>query len=671
MTIHRAFLITLALAFFAIPSHALAANCADCDDGGGGGGPGGTPSHAGPPDTSIYGWSGGSIYTDDNTPSFGFTADEPATFFCRVDNGGWSGCGSPKTLATLADGQHTFYVKALDTDANYDPSPDSRTFTVDTVNPNVTITGGPPPGGLEDDPSPTYTFGVQEANLESVKCRVDNGSWSSCSSPWTTPTMSDGTHTVSVQAKDKADHTDTDSRTVVIDKTAPVVQIDKWPGAYTGNDNPVFEFSAPYDNHGDYKFVCQIDNNFPDYCNGGSHSSSFQPAHLTDGPHTFRVEAVDAAGNWSSPWVEKSFTVDTVMPQIDITGGPKAQRTKDTTPAFDFTVSDATPVTIQCAIENAPFAPCSSPKTIGPLSDGQHSFIVKATDAAGHTTTETTYTIVDTTAPVTTIDDGPSGPTNDDTPEFKFSAPGDNGPAYTFACTIDNGPAVPCSGGGFTSGQLTDGPHVFGVKGTDGVGNEAAAFTTRSFKVDTVAPALAIVNGPADGSTILDTDKPVFGMQSEAGAQFKCAYDNGQLFACGSPIQTSPWAVGTHTFHVRAYDEAGNASPWAQRTFMVEAAPVQAQPHQQQQPQAGQQGETGATGAEGATGKDGTTTVVTVAASQVAKAKLPACRVTKAKKHKRAKAKRGKRARAAAVTCGAKKKAKKEAKRARRRTKRH
>src|SRR3954463_8706867 len=67
MKIHRVLLpALLALAFaLACAGQASAANCADCDDPGGGGGPppGGQVSHAGPPETTISGWSGNNPMT--------------------------------------------------------------------------------------------------------------------------------------------------------------------------------------------------------------------------------------------------------------------------------------------------------------------------------------------------------------------------------------------------------------------------------------------------------------------------------------------------------------------------------------------------------------------------------------------------------------------------------
>ena len=62
-----------------------------------------------------------------------------ASFECRLDAGGFSACTSPKSCSGLSDGSHTFQVRALDGDANADPTPASLTWTIDTLRPAVTI----------------------------------------------------------------------------------------------------------------------------------------------------------------------------------------------------------------------------------------------------------------------------------------------------------------------------------------------------------------------------------------------------------------------------------------------------------------------------------------------------------------------------------------------------
>jgi len=84
------------------------------------------------PETRIT--SGPSGAPNDPTPTFAFQAAKAGyTFECRVDSGVFNPCVSPKTLAHLADGPHTFTVRAKDAVGNVDPTPDYRAFTVKTA----------------------------------------------------------------------------------------------------------------------------------------------------------------------------------------------------------------------------------------------------------------------------------------------------------------------------------------------------------------------------------------------------------------------------------------------------------------------------------------------------------------------------------------------------------
>jgi hypothetical protein len=85
-----------------------------------------------PPDTIID--SGPAGNTNDPTPTFAFHSTEAgSTFQCRVDAAAFASCTSPKTVAHLNDGAHTFQVRARDAAMNLDPTPASRSFTVKTA----------------------------------------------------------------------------------------------------------------------------------------------------------------------------------------------------------------------------------------------------------------------------------------------------------------------------------------------------------------------------------------------------------------------------------------------------------------------------------------------------------------------------------------------------------
>ena len=83
------------------------------------------------PTTTITG--GPSAGTNDPTPTFTFSSQPGTSFECKLDSGSYAPCSSPKTTSHLADGSHTFSVRANDPAGNVDPTPASRAFTVKTA----------------------------------------------------------------------------------------------------------------------------------------------------------------------------------------------------------------------------------------------------------------------------------------------------------------------------------------------------------------------------------------------------------------------------------------------------------------------------------------------------------------------------------------------------------
>ncbi len=81
----------------------------------------------------------------------------------------------------------------------------SATYATDSSAPDTEITDGP--SGTTNDPTPTFAFSSPESDA-AFSCRLDSGAWGPCSSPWTTPRLSDGAHTFYVRAKDAAGNVD-------------------------------------------------------------------------------------------------------------------------------------------------------------------------------------------------------------------------------------------------------------------------------------------------------------------------------------------------------------------------------------------------------------------------------------------------------------------------------
>jgi hypothetical protein len=84
------------------------------------------------PETTIE--SGPSAIFSDASASFTFSSNEVnSTFECRLDGATFSTCASPRSYSSLADGSHTFEVRATDAAGNTDTTPASHTWVVDTT----------------------------------------------------------------------------------------------------------------------------------------------------------------------------------------------------------------------------------------------------------------------------------------------------------------------------------------------------------------------------------------------------------------------------------------------------------------------------------------------------------------------------------------------------------
>ncbi len=155
----------------------------------------------------------------------------------------------------------------------------------DFTAPDTSITSGP--AGLTNDSTPTFGF-TSEAGA-TFECRVDAGAYSACSSPFTTPVLADGAHTVEVRATDAAANVDPTaaSRAFVVDTVGPQTTITKKPGTKVTSTKVKFRFTS----EPGVTFECKRD------------AKAYRPCtsplrwKVTLGKHVLLVRAVDAAGN--------------------------------------------------------------------------------------------------------------------------------------------------------------------------------------------------------------------------------------------------------------------------------------------------------------------------------------------------------------------------------------
>jgi subtilisin family serine protease len=250
---------------------------------------------------------------------------------------------------------------------------------------------------------------------------------------------------------------------------APVAVIDSGPPSLSDSAAASFGFSA---SKLGATFECRLDGAVFAAC-----VSPKQYPGLADGAHTFQVRAKDAAGNVGAV-AEASWMIDTAAPTAAITDQPPSS-TNSRVASFGFASSEAG-ATFECRLDGAAFAACVSPKQYAGLEDGEHTFQVRAIDAAGNVgpATEATWTI-DSTAPVVTITDGPGESTTSRAASFTFAS---SEPGGAFECSLDGSAFAACASPAAYDG-LEHGSHTFAARARDAAGNWSATPATRAWTI--------------------------------------------------------------------------------------------------------------------------------------------------------------------------------------------
>ena len=333
--------------------------------------------------------------TASTSATFEFSDSEGGvTFECRLDGASFSFCNSPKDYIGLGDGAHTFRVRARDAADNVSALT-IYSWTVDTVNPVVTIASGP--AHATNQTSASFIFSANKPPAETTfECSLDSGGLAACTSAATYSSLADGTHTFRVRATYPPGNTGlATSYTWTIDTAAPPSPaIGGGPPSATNQRAATFVFA---DGEVGASFTCQLDSGPIASC-----SSPKSYGGLADGPHTFAVRVQDAVGNVSGPSTY-TWTVDTVAPDTTISSGP-GLASSSASVSFTFASNEAS-ASFACSLDGGAFSPCTSPQTYGGLADGPHTLAVRAVDAAGNvdsTPASWTWTVATPRAPDTT-----------------------------------------------------------------------------------------------------------------------------------------------------------------------------------------------------------------------------------------------------------------------------
>ncbi|WP_395849823.1 kelch repeat-containing protein [Cystobacter fuscus] len=261
-------------------------------------------------------------------------------------------------------------------------------------------------------------------------------------------------------------------------------------------------------------------------------------------------------------------------PETWIDSAPAA-RTRLTHATFTFHSNEAG-ATFESSLDGSAFSVSSSPISFQALTEGSHSFQVRAKDATGHVdATPATYQwTVDLTPPKTQLVSAPPVKTRDTTATFSFNS---TEGGSTFECKLDGAPFEPCVSPVSLS-DLTPGGHSFQVRATDAVGNmdTSPAIHAWSILQQAVVP---IIVSPTEGAT-LSEPTPTLSGTAAPHTPLTLSLDGvvmGSITANDlgewSFTPSAPLSQGEHVLLVSAHDDAEeNVSSSPPRRFTVTGA---------------------------------------------------------------------------------------------------
>ncbi len=113
-----------------------------------------------------------------------------------------------------------------------DDSDADFSILTDTTPPETTITSGPAEGSFSNQNTATFEFTGNDpppnpSGINRLECNLDNAGWNTCTSPFTTPALTDGLHNFQVRAVDNLGNIDAtpDFRNWTVDTTPPDLTI--------------------------------------------------------------------------------------------------------------------------------------------------------------------------------------------------------------------------------------------------------------------------------------------------------------------------------------------------------------------------------------------------------------------------------------------------------------
>src|SRR6185503_5094910 len=531
--------------------------------------------------------------------------EDGATWQYSIDDGANWTAGSGTSFTLAGDGAKSVIVRQTDSAGNVSPASAPFGFTLDTTGPSETISStivtdsGQAPtigfAGVTND-NTLGLSGTVDDNLASVDvyynggtllghATVDSGTWS-----FTTAPLADGNYSFAIEVTDAAGNmTYTSAVPATVDTTASA------PSLALATDSGSSS-SDKITNNGTVNVSgLEAGATWQYSTDGGTNWTAGSGASFTlagDGAKSVTVRQTDSAGNVSPASAPFGFTLDTTGPSETISStivtdsgqAPTigfAGVTNDNTLGLSGTVDDdLASVDVYynggTLLGSATVDSGNWSFTTAPLADGNYSFAIEVTDAAGNMTyTSAVPATVDTTASAPSLslatDSGSSSSdkiTNNGTVNVSGLEAG-----ATWQYSIDDG-ANWTAGSGTSFTLAGDGAKSVIVRQTDSAGNVSPASGPFGFTLDTTGPSetisSTIVTDSGQAPTIgfagvtNDNTLGLSGTVDDNLASVDVYYNGGTLLGSATvdsgnwSFTTAPLADGNYSFAIEVTDAAGN-----------------------------------------------------------------------------------------------------------------
>jgi arylsulfatase A-like enzyme len=426
--------------------------------------------------------------------------------------------------------------------------------------PVVAFTSGP--GAATS--STSASIGFQATGATRFRCSFDSAPLAVCTSPFSVSGLAQGSHALRVLADGPAGTSAAGVRSWVVDQVPPPAP--SFTSTPPNPSGPGVSFSFT-DGEAGVTFRCSLDGGTATAC-----SSPVSWSGLANGPHSLAVSAVDAAGNTSGS-TSFSWSVDSVPPPApSFTSTPASP--SGASVSFSFTDTEAG-ATFECSLDGAAFSACSSPKALSGLTDGPHSFSVRAKDALGNVSSAVTHSwqVDAAPPPAPTFTSTPANPSGASV-SFSFT---DTEAGVTFRCALDSATPATCVSPVALTG-LAGGGHTFSVTAVDGAGHVSAPATfSWQVTVDTTPPVVTMKT-PTPDTLLVARSVSATWSASDDGTIVR--YDILQRAGVGggqaaiASVTGRSWSKsglgsGTWCYQVVGVDAGGNLGPGAERCVGV------------------------------------------------------------------------------------------------------